>query len=498
MSSLVAATTIRPRVDGVVAVSPASWRFRGLDPLRAAPRLSAPVLYIAAEEDGQFASDARTLHAATGSAEKQLVVVEGRGHGFELVTGAERAGVRESIETFLHGRTRTAARRTTGAVPGAESDVRLLERELERIHPNPFHAFSRENFRSHFDQLAARAASLERDQLIVELMRTMALLGERDGHSGLYTLHRHPQPLHLYPVRVYWFSDGLSAVGGADPGAKLVAIEGVPIDELVAKVRPLITRDNEWSLRERVPYYLVCAEVLRGLGVVGTGPATFTFASAAGRRDVELEPITAAAYSARFPFYWQQPEPPPGVPRPLWVRYRNVGQAVTTLQRGRYVYAAYAVTQDPSLLVSRTLRLARKPAFRRLIVDVRQNGGGNNATYGSLLQLLRNKWVVRRSRPVVLTGRTTFSAAGNFVAEVKQSTRARLVGEPPGGAANQWGDYEAVVLPNVGLEALVATVYIERGRDGDTSPTIEPHVRVELSSADWVRGRDPVLAASLR
>jgi Peptidase family S41 len=105
---------------------------------------------------------------------------------------------------------------------------------------------------------------------------------------------------------------------------------------------------------------------------------------------------------------------------------------------------------------------------------------------------------VRRSRPVVLTGRTTFSAAGNFVAGVKQFTRARLVGEPPGGAANQWCDYAPVVLPTVGLEALVATVYIERGRDGDTSPTIEPHVRVELSSADWLRGRDPVLAASLR
>ena len=86
-------------------------------------------------------------------------MVEGRGHGFELVTGAERAGVRESIETFLRGHTRTAARRTTAAVPGAESDVRLLERELERIHPNPFHSTSREKFRRHFDQLAARAAT---------------------------------------------------------------------------------------------------------------------------------------------------------------------------------------------------------------------------------------------------------------------------------------------------------------------------------------------------
>jgi hypothetical protein len=106
--------------------------------------------------------------------------------------------------------------------------------------------------------------------------------------------------------------------------------------------------------------------------------------------------------------------------------------------------------------------------------------------------------VTRRSRPVVLTGRTTFSAAGNFVAEVEQFTRARLVGEPPGGSANQWGDFAPVALPNVGLEVMVATVYVERGRTGDTSPAIEPHVRVEASSADWLAGRDPVLQAALR
>ena len=37
----------------------------------------------------------------------------------------------------------------------------------------------------------------------------------------------------------------------------------------------------------------------------------------------------------------------------------------------------------------------------------------------------------------MLTGRTTFSAAGNFVAEVERFTRARLIGEPPGGSPNQ-------------------------------------------------------------
>jgi hypothetical protein len=162
-----------------------------------------------------------------------------------------------------------AAGNTKEALPGAESDVRLFAAELERIHPNPYHATSREEYARRVDELAARADSLDRDHLVVELMRLLALLGERDGHSGIYTLHSHPQPLHLYPLRTYWFSDGLAVVDGDEPGAKLVAIEGMPIDEVVARVRPLITRDNEWSFRERVPYYLVCAEVLRGLGIAG-------------------------------------------------------------------------------------------------------------------------------------------------------------------------------------------------------------------------------------
>ena len=391
-----------------------------------------------------------------------------------------------------------AAGNATEAVPGAQSDVRLFASELERIHPNPYHATSREEYARRVDELAARAGSLDRDQLVVELMRLLALLGDRDGHSGIYTLHSHPRPMHLYPLRTYWFSDGLAVVGGAEPGAKLVAIEGVPIDEVVARVRPLITRDNEWSFRERVPYYLACAEVLRGLGIASRERVTFTLQSASGRRDVELVPIAASSYAARFPYYWQPPAAPPGVRNPLWVRYRGTAQAVTTLQKGRFVYVAYTQTGDAQELAARIKRLARKPAFRRLIVDVRQNGGGDNTRYFSLLDAIASKVVNRRSRPVLLTGRTTFSAAGNFAADVEQSTRARLIGEPPGGSPSQWGDFGPFVLPNVGLEVLVATQYIERGRDGDTRAALEPHVRVELSSADWLAGRDPVLAAALR
>ena len=104
MSSLVAATQTRPPVDGVVAVSP-GLTFRGLNPQQAVPSLRVPVLYVVAAEDGDFPGHARTLHDATGSAVKRLVVVEGRSHGRSLVYGRDHAPVRELIEAFLREHT---------------------------------------------------------------------------------------------------------------------------------------------------------------------------------------------------------------------------------------------------------------------------------------------------------------------------------------------------------------------------------------------------------
>ena len=110
---------------------------------------------------------------------------------------------------------------------------------------------------------------------------------------------------------------------------------------------------------------------------------------------------------------------------------------MTTLQRGRVVYVAYTQTTDSWDLSQKILRLARKKAFRRLVVDIRQNGGGNNQKYWPLLDAIKSKVVNRRTRPVLLTGRTTFSAAGNFAADVERFTRAdrraaRRVAEPVG------------------------------------------------------------------
>jgi dienelactone hydrolase len=104
MSSLVAAAAVRPPVAGVVAVSP-GLRYRSLDAAAAARRLLVPVLYVTAEGDGEFPDHARRLLDATPASEKRLLVVQGDGHGYELVQARADRAARRSIEEFLRART---------------------------------------------------------------------------------------------------------------------------------------------------------------------------------------------------------------------------------------------------------------------------------------------------------------------------------------------------------------------------------------------------------
>jgi pimeloyl-ACP methyl ester carboxylesterase len=96
-AALVAATATTPRVAGVITLSALTWWDGGMDALKAAPKLTVPVLYIAGEGDPLTADDAKKLYDATpGDAKTLLMEKTGHDHGlldFEDVLAA--------MKTFL-------------------------------------------------------------------------------------------------------------------------------------------------------------------------------------------------------------------------------------------------------------------------------------------------------------------------------------------------------------------------------------------------------------
>lgn len=102
-AALVAGARVKPTVAGVVSLSgPATYG--PLDAERAVHSLQAPVLFVAAEGDPDFANDAKTLYDETSETDKQLKIVSGYQHGTLMLRGRSGAGVRALVLGFIKSR----------------------------------------------------------------------------------------------------------------------------------------------------------------------------------------------------------------------------------------------------------------------------------------------------------------------------------------------------------------------------------------------------------
>lgn len=400
-----------------------------------------------------------------------------------------------------------AQARPSASLTTAE-DVRELGAVLREMHPDPFRAVSRRRLQSEVSALAQRAPTLSRSEVFVGMLRIVALLGPRNGHTGIFPADpSHVSQLHLYPLRLYRFSDGVFVVDAQDKalvGSRLLAIEETPVERVLTLVEPLVPRDNDSNLLGMTPHYVLTAEVLDGLGIVdGIAGASFTLEKPGQQAaTVELRPLLGRQYGAVFsdPMFGHHPSILPAASRPVYLSGSARPLWARTLAGGKAVYVGFNSVRVPDEKTLRKIqRLVRAPSVRRVIVDVRLNGGGDNTTYGPLTSIFGSKDVNRRGRLYLLVGRATFSAAANFAAEIDRDTRAIVVGEPTGGGVETYGDTFPLAMPTVGWTVHVAARYHERkAGPKDRRLAVGPDARVDLSSKDYFARRDPVLARALR
>jgi C-terminal processing protease CtpA/Prc len=131
----------------------------------------------------------------------------------------------------------------------------------------------------------------------------------------------------------------------------------------------------------------------------------------------------------------------------------------------------------------------------RLIIDVRNNGGGDNTFNAPLVHGVIASRVNRPGGVYVLTGRQTFSAAQNFANWMERHTQALFVGEPTGGRPNHFGDAEIYPLPETQTVVLISTLRWQDSFDSDPRPWIRPDIPAAYTFTDFLAGRDPAIEA---
>jgi hypothetical protein len=380
-------------------------------------------------------------------------------------------------------------------VQAFNSDLTLLQQRLPQIHPH----VDEQAFDAAVAHFRQKLPTLTEDQADVGFMKLVASLGDRNGHTGVFPLDPGNQrAFHEYPFLVYEFADGVHVIGEHGDhhrlvGARLTAVGSIPIAQALARVEPLVPHDNETSgIRNVRSMYLLSEEVLNGLGVMPRFDFTLRNGTQVERTPT---PMSARAYSRAFD----------GIGPPIWpngAAYaidRRAQTRVSLLAQRRVVYLAYnTTTVDTSPVAARVMRLGSKSRVRRIVVDLRNNRGGDNTTYPPLIHALK-RLSRKHKKIVVLAGRATFSAAANFMGDLEAATRYLLVGEDSGGAPNLYGDVEPLDLPKTGLRVEVATTWWVKSRLGASDPrvTFHPDVVVPPTAKSWFAGRDPALKAAL-
>ena len=392
------------------------------------------------------------------------------------------------------------AQDSSDRVAGWHSDLAFLLREARRLHAHPSRPAHQPGFERAVRELSEKVPDLSNERMVIEIQRLLALLG--DGHSLVYLMSTEKIPLSRMPIDLYWFADGLFVIGGIGEGEHLVGTRVVrignrPVEALLQQLEPYISRDNAMASKTFGPFYLTVPAFLQALGMP-VGPISLTLTDSSGRtRTVSLPagrmrpPLRKLAAPARAPArvplylkrvddpYWLGRLDQPGV---LYFQFNQV-----TNGQGESL-AGFAARLADSL---------RGSGASTLIVDVRHNNGGNNMLLAPLVQSLGDFARARGNRIYLLTSRTTFSAAQNFITRVERTAHPVFAGEPSASSPNFTGEDNPVRLPWSGVTVSISNRHWQDSDPGDRRPWIAPRLAVELNSSDYFDNRDPVMTAVL-
>src|SRR4030095_2607153 len=149
-------------------------------------------------------------------------------------------------------------------------DLQFLATQLPLLHRNAFFKIPRAQFDQAVADLDRDIPNLQDHEIVVRMRRLVALIG--DAHTNLNPAGS-TQQLRLYPLKLYWFSDGLYVTDAASQyrqllGAPLGRIGSTNVQQANAAVSELIPHENEPWLTSLSPSSLVSPEILQALRIL--------------------------------------------------------------------------------------------------------------------------------------------------------------------------------------------------------------------------------------
>jgi len=387
------------------------------------------------------------------------------------------------------------------------ADLKFMADEMRQRHKDLYHTVSAEKFAAAVSDLNARIPTLQRNEIIVGMMRIAAMVG--DGHTRVDPRKDPNFGFPSLPLRLFLFEDGLFVRAAAPQyaslvGAKIESINGVPVQDAIARVSEIISKDNEMATRLIAPVYLGMPDVLNALKLSPTSKAAVFSVRKDGRTSTVTIPAVAIAPlwpgdtdgSFMTPEGWADAR----TTTPLWLQAPLDFHRMIDLPDRHALYTQLNMVtgvkrESLSQFGARIRKHADSTNPRVLVVDLRLNYGGNmDLRSGFVRELIKAE--NEDTRLFVLTARGSFSATEAILVDLRRLTTAVFIGEPASSKPNSYGDGYRSLLPNSGIR-LQTSIYWHQLAGQSKAPWTGVDIAAPLKFADYASGRDPALDASL-
>lgn len=384
--------------------------------------------------------------------------------------------------------------------PGLDQDAYVkdfdqLAELVKKAHVRPFWKNSKLKFEQLVQEIRTKIQqpNLNKEQILCEYLRLIASI--QDGHSSLSADDRYREFGYL-PITAEWFGDELHIIR-AHPtyapllGGKITAVNEIPIQEVLQKLKPLVPHANVERFKKFSPYYLHLPGLLYGLGISQQADkATFSVSFPNGQvLDMQVStqeevPLTGYLNREELPLYLKDQD------KAYWftyfekeeLLYLNINRVTSMKEESIWSFC------------DRLFRFVEEHPIQKFVVDIRENGGGNMAYAAQLWNgIIKSKKINAPGRLFVITGHKTFSAAIVLASRLEQRSNAIFVGERVCDHPIHPGDSKNFELPNTGIKVKLSQLFHETSFFQDERTSIEPDIAIFNPFQYYAEGRDKVM-----
>ena len=375
-------------------------------------------------------------------------------------------------------------------------DIEYLAKILPEKHINLFSQITKNEFNSEVNNLKKEVPNMNDDEVKIGIHKIVASTGDAHTQCTFNSTKK------IYPMALYWFKDGIYVKNTIDKYkniqyCKLVKVNGKDIKEVDDSIEKIIPHENNSQVKNILPQYLNIPEILHGLKIVSNeDKVNFTFEDKEKHLyDVQMDSIILDENSKKL-LKKSLVDKSDDSTKPLYRRNSDMDYWYKYLEDEKVLYFKYNNCMEDkkkpfNSFSKEMLNIMNKHTVNKLVIDLRNNGGGNSSILEPFINKIKEKNINNKTKLFVIVGRETFSSAVLNSIYLKNETNATFVGEETGGKPNCFGEVRSFKLPNSRMDVYYSTKEFKESKV-DT-PSFVPDKIIELSIDDYAAKKDPVL-----